>query len=138
MGSEGYKMISRLLIALVVVGTGTSALAAERSVPVAMSGRTAASGELRHDILKTIALYGTAFGCPAPSEVRIEPLNSSMVSPNASYHSKLLGTSYEEWDARFCGETYRFLVKFAPDPEGGSFLSVTYPYPSDAPSAISR
>lgn len=49
-----------------------------------------------------------------------------------------LRTAYEEWDADFCGKTHRFFVTYWPDPAGGSFLSVGYPYPPGAPSATFR
>jgi hypothetical protein len=91
---------------------------------------------LQKDILQTITLYGAVFDCPAPSAVRASELNSSAVP--SSLRKEALNTSYEEWDATFCSKTARFFVTFWPDPKGGSFLSVQYPYPAGAPSAISR
>ena len=106
------------------------------AVPVQLTGNSAADDTLQKDILQTVTYYGAAFNCPAPSSVRASMLNSSMVPP--SLRKPSLKASYEEWDAVFCGKTYRFFVSFWPDPEGGSFLAVSYPYPPGAPSAISR
>jgi len=107
-------------------------------VPVELSGNTAADNTLQHDVLQNITYYGAAFQCPAPSKVRASMLNASMIPSDADYRAPSLRASYEEWDATFCGKTYRFFVKFWPDPQGGSFLTVTYPYPAGAPSAVSQ
>jgi hypothetical protein len=100
-------------------------------VPVRLTGHSAADDTLQTDIVKTIALYGGAFHCPAPSEITASMLDSSMIpsalrkpSPNASY---------EHWDATFCAKHYNFFVTFFPDPNGGSFLSVSYPNPATVP-----
>ncbi len=132
-------MIARMSALLLVAGiSGFVQAQAAEPVAVHLGGRTAADDELQTGILKTIALYGAAFGCAAPSQVKVAPLNASAISPNASFYSPALGSAYEEWDATFCGKTHRFLVTFAPDPKGGSFLSVAYPYPGDAPSPTFR
>ena len=107
-------------------------------VPVHLTGNTAADDALQADILQNITNFGDAFDCPAPSKVRASTLNAAMISSSAPYRAPSLRASYEEWDATFCGKTYRFFVSFWPDPQGGSFLSVQYPYPAGAPSAISR
>lgn len=104
------------------------------AVPVRLTGNSAADEVLQKDILQTITYYGTAFNCPAPSEVRANMLNSSMIP--SSLRKPSLRASYEEWDAIFCGKTYRFFVTFWPDPQGGSFLGVTHPYPPGAPTAV--
>lgn len=108
------------------------------AVPVLLTGNTAANDTLQVDILQNITLFGDAFDCPAPSKVRISRLNAAMISSSAPYRAPSLNASYEEWDATFCGKTQRFFVSFWPDPQGGSFLSVQYPYPAGAPSAISH
>lgn len=108
------------------------------AVPVELTGNTAADDTLRRDIVQTITYYGSAFDCPAPSKVRASTLNAAMISSDAPYRAPSLNADYEEWDATFCGKTYRFFVSFWPDPQGGSFLSVQYPYPAGAPSAIGR
>jgi hypothetical protein len=100
-------------------------------VPVHLTGHSAADDTLQNDIVKTIALYGDAFHCPAPSEITASMLNSSMIP--SSLRKPSLNTSYEHWDATFCAKHYSFFVTFFPDPNGGSFLSVAYPYPTTAP-----
>ena len=100
-------------------------------VAVHLTGHSAADDTLQNDIVKTIALYGAAFDCPAPSEITASMLNSSMIP--TSLRKPSLNTSYERWDATFCAKRYSFFVTFYPDPNGGSFLGVQYPYPPNAP-----
>jgi hypothetical protein len=100
-------------------------------VPVRLTGHSAADDTLQTDIVKTIALYGGAFHCPPPSEITASMLNSSMIP--SSLRKPSLSASYEHWDATFCTKHYSFFVTFFPDPNGGSFLSVSYPYPTNAP-----
>lgn len=121
-----------VLLATFAIGTSMQATAAE---PIKFTGTTSAHGELRRDVLQLIVPFGGA-DCPMPSEIRTGMLNASMISPNASFYSPALGTTYERWDAKFCGKVERFLIKFLPDPQGGTFLSVEYPYPADAPSGF--
>lgn len=121
-----------VLLATLAFGTSMQAAAAE---PIKFIGTTSAHGELRRDVLQLIVPFGGA-DCPMPSEIRTGMLNASMISPNASFYSPALGTTYERWEVKFCGKIERFLVKFLPDPQGGTFLSVGYPYPADAPSGF--
>lgn len=131
-------MYSKLKIILFAVSALAVPVSLSARVPVELTGNTAADDALQNDILQNIANFGPAFDCAAPSKVRASILNASMISSDAPYRAPSLNASYEEWDAMFCGKTYRFFVSFWPDPQGGSFLSVRYPYPAGAPSAISR
>ena len=126
------RALSLLLIAGLALAAGSPPLHA--AVPVRLTGHTGADDVLQKDIVQTVANYGAAFGCPAPTEIRTSMLNASMVPD--SLRKPSLVTAYEEWDADFCGKTHRFFVSYWPDPEGGSFLSVSYPYPVGAPGAI--
>ena len=108
------------------------------AVPVQLTGNSAANDTLQADIVQNITKFGAAFDCPAPSKIRASMLNAAMISSSAAYRAPSLNAAYEEWDATFCGKTHRFFVSFWPDPQGGSFLSVQYPYPPGAPSAITR
>jgi hypothetical protein len=128
----------RLPHRLLAISAFAISAAASAGVQVVLAGETGADNTLQHDILQSITYYGAAFQCPAPSRVRTSILNASMIPSDANYRAPSLKASYEEWDATFCGKSYRFFVSFWPDPQGGSFLSVTYPYPASAPSAISR
>lgn len=130
-------MKPRLTLGLVAVFWLSMSQPVTAGVAVELTGNTAADNTLQRDILQNITFYGAAFQCPAPTRVRASMLNASMIPSDADYRAPSLKASYEEWDATFCGKTYRFFVKFWPDPQGGSFLSVTYPYPAGAPSAIS-
>jgi hypothetical protein len=112
---------------------GQSAQASEQ---VRLTGRSAADDELQTDIVRTITLYGSAFHCPAPSVIAADLLNAASVPVRLRPDSP--DASFEEWDATFCGKKQRFFVSFWPDPKGGSFLSVQYPYPADAPRAAVR
>lgn len=134
----GDKMHYKLRIVLLALSALATTTSVSAGVPVELTGHTAADDALQNDILQNITNFGLAFDCAAPSKVRASVLNAAMISSNAPYHAPSLRASYEEWDAIFCGKTYRFFVSFWPDPQGGSFLSVTYPYPAGAPSAISR
>ena len=131
-------MSSRLLKVMLAMAAGALSAPLAAGVPVELTGNSGADNVLQKDILQTITYYGAAFGCPAPSKVRASALNAAMVPSDASYAMHSLRAAYEEWDAVFCGKSYRFFVSYAPDPNGGSFLSVQYPYPAGAPSAISR
>jgi hypothetical protein len=129
------EMASKLPIVLLATFAFGTSIQATAAGPIRFIGTTTARGELRNDVVQLIVPFGGA-DCPMPSEVRTGILNSSMISPNASYYSPALGTTYERWDARFCGKVERFLIKFLPDPQGGTFLSLEYPYPADAPSGF--
>ena len=94
-------------------------------VPVELTGNSAADDALQNDILQNITNFGAAFDCAAPSTVRASVLNAAMISLGAPYRAPSLRASYEEWDAIFCGKTYRFFVSFWPDPQGGSLESGT-------------
>jgi hypothetical protein len=123
-------MTAKLPMPLLLLFALTSApLSAQ--VPVHLTGYSAADEALLNDIVKTIALYGDAFHCPAPSEIAASMLNSSMIPQPLRKPS--LNTSYEHWDVTFCTKHYDFFVTFFPDPKGGSFLAVEYPYPASAP-----
>ncbi|HEU0309649.1 MAG TPA: hypothetical protein VFR36_00320 [Sphingomicrobium sp.] len=128
-------MASKLSVALLASFACGISIEAGAAEPIKFTGTTTAHGELRRDVLQLIIPFGGA-DCPMPSEIRTGMLNASMISPNASYYSPALGMTYERWDVKFCGKTERFLIKFLPDPQGGTFLSVEHPYPADAPSGF--
>ena len=129
-------MIFRAQTFMLVLGLATAAGPLSAGVPVHVTGNTGADGVLAKDIVQTITYFGDSFNCPAPSEIRTSQLNASMVPSGLRKPS--LRAAYEEWDANFCGKIERFFITYWPDPAGGSFLSVTYPYPAGAPSATFR
>lgn len=122
----------------VVAMTILTAIASPAAVPVRLTGHTGADAVLQKDIVQQITYFGLAFDCPAPTEIRASALNASMIAPGSSFAINAPNVAYEKWDAEFCGKTERFFVAFWPDPAGGSFLSVTHPYPAGAPGATLR
>ena len=60
-------------------------------------------------------------------------LGGFSVPASADYRAPSQNAGYEEWKANFCGKTENFFISYWPDPNGGSFLKVTYPYPDGAP-----
>lgn len=129
---EMASILPAMLLATFAFGTSMETNADE---PVRFIGNSTAHGELRRDVLELVIAFGET-DCPMPSEIRTGILNPSRVSPNASYYSPVPNTIYERWDAKFCGKMERFLVKLAPDPKGGTFVGLEYPYPPDAPSGM--
>ena len=127
-----FSLRKRLLVLALLAAAGPLSA----GVPVRVTGNTGADDLLTKDIVQTIANFGDTFDCPAPSEIRTSQLNASMVPSGLRKPS--LRAAYEEWDADFCGKTERFFIIYWPDPAGGSFLTVTYPYPAGAPSATFR
>ena len=129
-------MSSKLSIALLNLSALAASAPALSGVPVRLSGRTAADSELQRDILQNIVVFGSAFNCAAPSQVRISVVDPASIPQGADYLAPSRRATYEEWDAEFCGKTHRFFVSFWPDPAGGSFLAVQYPYPAGAPAGV--
>lgn len=127
-----FKWRKRWLVLALLAAAGPLSA----GVPVRVTGNTGADDLLTKDIVQTITYFGDTFDCPAPSEIRTSQLNASMVP--SGLRKAALRAVYEEWDADFCGKTERFFITYWPDPAGGSFLSVTYPYPATAPSATFR
>ncbi|WP_309602002.1 hypothetical protein, partial [Sphingomonas sp.] len=127
-----FKWRKRWLVLALLAAAGPLSA----GVPVRVTGNTGADDLLTKDIVQTITYFGDTFDCPAPSEIRTSQLNASMVP--SGLRKAALRAAYEEWDADFCGKTERFFITYWPDPAGGSFLSVTYPYPATAPSATFR
>jgi hypothetical protein len=120
-----------ILIAAASAALASTAVAAP--VPVRLTGMSQADEALRKDILQNVTMFGVAFDCPAPSEVQTSIITAARIPSAANYRAPSDKASYEEWKANFCGRTESFLISFWPDPNGGSFLNVTYPYPEGAP-----
>ncbi|GAA3904888.1 hypothetical protein GCM10022276_24370 [Sphingomonas limnosediminicola] len=121
----------RILMTAVAVALASSAGTA--GVPVRVVGHSNADGELLKDILQNVTYFGAAFDCPAPSVIQTSVISPSRVPRSADYRVDSDQAGYEDWKANFCGKTEDFLIAFWPDPNGGSFIKVTYPYPDGAP-----
>ena len=120
-----------LMLTGFAVGLASSAGAAP--VQVQVTGTSNADGTLIQDIVRHIALFGPAFKCSAPSSLEPSVIPRSSIPASADYKADSDLAGYEDWKADFCGKTAEFLVTYWPDPNGGSFLKVTYPYPTGAP-----
>ena len=120
----------RFMVIVAAAALGSSASAALAQVH--LTGRSAADDQLQHDIVQQVSLLGGT-ECEAPSEIRASVIHPSRIPSTAEYRAPSDNASYEEWDANFCGKLSPVLVTFWPDPNGGSFIVVTYPYPEDAP-----
>jgi hypothetical protein len=123
--------MQKLILIAVAVALASSAGAAPTQVRV--SGTSNADGTLIHDIVQHITLFGAAFHCPAPSSIEPSVISRSSIPASADYRVESDQAGYEDWKADFCGKTEEFLVTYWPDPNGGSFLKVTHPYPIGAP-----
>ena len=120
-----------LSIAAVAVALATSSSATP--VPIHITGTSNADGELLQDIVQNVTNFGAAFDCPAPSTIRTSIISPSRIPASAEYRVPSPDAGYEEWKADFCGQTEAFLISFWPDPNGGSFIKISYPYPDGAP-----
>jgi len=121
----------KLIIGALAAAVATTALGAP--VGVRVTGASQADGELLKDILQNVTMFGDAFNCPAPSVVEMSIIPASRIPASADYRASSEHAAYEEWDANFCGKTEPFFISFWPDPKGGSFINVIYPYPDAAP-----
>jgi hypothetical protein len=121
----------RSVIAGIAAALATSGIAAP--VPVRITGNTNADGELLKDIMQNVTNFGAAFDCPAPSLIQTSVISPSRIPASADYRAPSDHAGYEEWKANFCGKTESFLISFWPDPAGGSFIKIAYPYPDGAP-----
>jgi hypothetical protein len=120
-----------IIFAAVAATLASPVLAAP--VQVRVTGTTNADGVLIHDILQHVTLFGGAFNCPAPSTVQTSVIPAARIPASAEYRSPSDEAFYEEWRADFCGTQRDFFISHWPDPNGGSFLKVSYPYPDGAP-----
>jgi len=118
---------------LLAAAAALASSAAAAPVQVRVTGTTNADSVLMKDILQHVALFGAAFNCPAPSAVQTSVIAPSRIATSAEYRAPSDHAFYEEWKADFCGKQQDFFITHWPDPNGGSFLKVSYPYPAGAP-----
>jgi len=102
-------------------------------VPVRIVGNTNADGELLQDIMQNVVNFGGAFDCPAPSLIQASVIPPGRIPASADYRAASSQASYEEWKANYCGRSETLLITYWPDPNGGTFIKLIYPYPEDAP-----
>jgi hypothetical protein len=118
---------------LTVIAALLSASATASSVQVRITGTTRANKVLVADVLRHISVFGPKFNCLAPTTIETSAIAPWRIATSAAYRAPSEHAFYEEWIADFCGSSQNFLVSYWPDPNGGSFLKVTYPYPAAAP-----
>jgi hypothetical protein len=117
----------------------TTALAVSLSASadqVRFTGQTTADQMLAVDTLNTVARLGPArFNCPTVEAVEAQVLPESFIPPGKDNPEGSNPTTYERWDATFCGKVVPLLIAFWPAAEGGMMFRVGLPFPPspDAP-----
>ena len=100
---------------------------------VRFTGDTTANEKLLVDTLRTVALLGPGqFNCPTVDAVEAQVLPESFSPPGKDNPEGSSPTTYERWDATFCGKAVSLLVAFWPAEEGGMMFRVGIPFPEPA------
>jgi len=97
---------------------------------VRFTGQTTADETLLVDTLRTVALLGPGqFDCPTVEAVEAQVLPKSFAPPGKDNPEGSNPTTYERWDATFCGKVVPLLLAFWPAAEGGMMFRVGLPFP---------
>jgi len=115
------------LLAMVVPSMVHSTPAAVR-----VTGNTTANDELLRDTLNNLTNFAPSFGCDRISTVDTHVFPPDTIPRYASYRVNGDKVIYERWTANFCGKFVKFMVIYISDPNGGTYISIGYPYPRDA------
>lgn len=103
-----------------------SAIAAGCATAPNISGESTASPKLKSDASAFVSLQTKAITrCESVESIRTEVL---MVAPNLKGNAAGAVTSgriQERWTATACGQSIPYLITFAPDGVGGTFIGVT-------------
>lgn len=103
---------------------------------VRFTGVTTADETLLVDTLRMVARLGPSrFDCPTVEAVEAQVLPASFSPPGDDKPEGDHPTTYERWDATFCGRVVPLLVSFWPAEQGGMMFRVGLPFPAtpDAP-----
>ena len=125
-------MTTRMIILVAALTLASPALAQQ----VRFTGDTTAGESLLVDTLRTVAQLGPGrFNCPTVAAVEAQVLPASFSPPGSDHPEGANPTTYERWDATFCGEVVPLLVAFWPAEQGGMMFRIGLPFPgaSDAP-----
>jgi len=97
---------------------------------VRFTGQTTADRTLTVDALNSVALVGRAqFNCPTVEAVDAHVLPKSFTPPGKDNPEGSHPTTYERWDATFCGKVVPLLIAFWPVADGGMMFRVGFPFP---------
>ncbi len=97
---------------------------------VSFTGDTTANETLLVDTLRTVALLGPGqFSCPTVEAVEAQILPESFSPPGNDNPEGANPTTYERWDATFCGKVVPLLIAFWPAEQGGMMFRVGLPFP---------
>jgi len=122
-------MITRTLVLTAALALSLPAYAQQ----VSFSGDTTATVELLVDTLRTVALLGPGqFDCPTVEAVEAQVLPQSFSPPGNDNPEGSSPTTYERWDATFCGKGVPLLIAFWPAADGGMMFRVGLPFPETA------
>jgi len=122
-------MRTRTLILTSVLALSLPAFAQQ----VSFTGQTTANDTLLVDTLRTVALLGPGqFNCPTVEAVEAQALPESFSPPGNDNPEGSNPTTYERWDATFCGKVVPMLIAYWPAAEGGMMFRVGLPFPEAA------
>jgi hypothetical protein len=100
---------------------------------VRFTGQTTADQTLVVDALNTVARLGPSrFSCPTVEAVKVQILPKSFTPGGKDNPEGSNPTTYERWDATFCGKDVPLLVAFWPSTEGGMMFRIGLPFPAPA------
>jgi hypothetical protein len=119
-------MTARTLVLVVALALSLPALAQQ----VRFTGDTTANETLLVDTLRTVALLGPSqFSCPTVEAVQAQVLPESFSPPGNDNPEGRNPTTYERWDATFCGKVVPVLIAFWAAEQGGMMFRVGIPFP---------
>lgn len=99
---------------------------------VRFTGDTTANQTLLVDTLRTVALLGPGqFNCPTVEAVTSQVLPASFSPPGSHHPEGSSPTTYERWDATYCGRVVPLLIAFWPDEHEGMMFRVGLPFPEE-------
>ena len=100
---------------------------------VRFTGQTTADQKLLIDTLNTVARLGPArFDCATVEAVQAQVLPKEFVPPGNDKPEGSAPTTYERWDATFCGKVVPLLIAYWPAADGGVMFRVGLPFPESA------
>lgn len=99
---------------------------------VRFTGTTTADEVLLVDTLRSLATLGPAlFDCPTVEAVEASVLPGTFDLADETLPEGDAPTTYERWDATFCGHKTTVLVAFWSADDGGMMFRIGHPFPGD-------
>lgn len=119
-------MTARTLVLAVALSLSHPALAQQ----VRFTGDTTANETLLVETLRTVALLGPSQrSCPTVEAVEAQVLPESLSPPGDDNPERSNPTTYERWDATFCGKVVPVLIAYWAAEQGGMMFRVGLPFP---------